>query len=1749
MKYKVFLRICLLALWAAVLPVKAQVDELSGLLVADIGSNALELCEGQWYLMYNRSFKCYAYEQEADHKMFGKASAFSIGAKADDAATYTFLVRLVASENEGHYYLQTGTGRYFGALVDGKGTGVASNMQPNTDDKASASTYIYGTISNAAGHFWLNDAKGVRLDSEGVDKKIVGWGTGPVTSTGGNNNWAFFPVTLRNADDPVLYGHDLAAYYSENQIPVRLFNSLYPFHAMCVTDGVGKAAEKAKGDWSQIWLLAPSGGGFTLRNAKTGMFINLPNADYKAAPITRTPQVYYASAWAGNKAYVVFSTANTVTGHTCLHEGADKTVVRWSGNADNQASGWKIEAADDVDADEIKASINDTPANGKFYMIYNKNYNNPLTESNGRLACAATADGTFSQYWQLTKTDDGYLLRNLGSGRFAKAPVSGASSQYTTAERSEAATFALTQRIVDGDHWLEAYSIADSEDETFGLYCNADHSVVRANCTNDARAAWYFVEADIDKNTLGRAEFMWEHPAMGIYRLKNKANNRYATDRGGTSKLGVEELIEAGEGEDATGELPQIWQMSPTANGGYSLRNLSTGRYVPATTIGAEGAQSTKMAGTFYISKSAAGDGTVVISPNIDFAAGSALGCDGNGTMVSGNFPTESGENSTSLWMLEELSPEEITADHVKDMISQFDGHYPLNATNTGERKFYYIHNNYYNSAICGNTQSNNAICKSTDETNYSQMWEIIPQEGDKEHYAFRNALSGMYIQRKGNGSLSTIYTVGKEPAYFKVVERSETWLFNYAIADEYPQNNSTNSSRGLHCDAASNVVGWYTDALASIWYFDRVEIDAAALEAARKVYEEGQTLANSVSVGMLEKFFTTAACTELREEYAKMDDAALCEAMSDLPEKVQKMALKVKNNTWERYADDWDITEKSWRIADYKPYSDNTKWAWKIGASYVYGRLSNPTGINVKKGELATIYVGSDAPEGTEIKIETVVDCNWTGEQMALKKGLNTIYAPADATLFVFYNVTDTTKVLAKLPPITVHIEGGEVNGYFDTTRGHTDEDWKKMQEHLLKASENLQLKTDKIVFLMPRDRVTAACPEHMTGLMEIWNNILVIQHRVMAADDFKDRFNCILTACAVTYNYMFATSYGTYYHMDTLGEVMNYENMRTGGSIWGPAHENGHVNQNLINMVGCTEVSNNLFSNIAVYEQGYLTSRTTSPQVTFDEFHKRTQWIDRNIWERTRLYWQLYMYYHIQGHNPNFYPALFRLLRNDGMKHPGGKPIPATDDYLKFAVKCCQAAGEDLSEFFEAYGFFEKLAGANQTCGDRTDCKLVDDYGNYYIYVTDEMIAKAKEEMKKCGPAAGNILFIDDRIELTDNKDGIAKRKDWNGQDIAGHYYGNMGQYSDFTADYDCDGYRYTVTEDGHIHIDGAGAVGIKIYDEEGKLIYLSNKTDFDLPEDIAEKVRSGKAEIKAAQGNGTDVSVPDADKPYYTLDVYYGNAESKKIYTTAADKSLLPVLPVNAIAVVAEGENSPNDAESRNLLAETPNFVVNGVAARLDLADKTDFYAPKTFKAASVNYQRANTAGWNSVCLPFAISTEDLGAGSKIAKLSRIVQSGDVTTLVFDDGFSEAAAGEPCLIYCPEGFDSWSFEKTDADVVGMPASAVVVGASDVMMRGSFANTSIGAGKYKLNSKGTAFGITSDEGTVTAFRVYVEGQRLGSQVRTSFFTGNGQVTGAGSSLSDAKRPAAVYDLSGRRVQQPVKGGLYIVDGKKQVW
>ena len=160
----------------------------------DISVSATEaatVTTGTWYVMKNRGRNGYLYEDASKHTLYNQAAAPG-GSAVDNAQ---FLVRLV-SGTDGKYYLQNGLGNYMGVIPQNTSVPVTALREE---------LITVSKINGTDGHYYLQSASNSEvLDCQENGHPVVGWGTTVPTSTGGNNDWAFYPVELVEAWVPTI---------------------------------------------------------------------------------------------------------------------------------------------------------------------------------------------------------------------------------------------------------------------------------------------------------------------------------------------------------------------------------------------------------------------------------------------------------------------------------------------------------------------------------------------------------------------------------------------------------------------------------------------------------------------------------------------------------------------------------------------------------------------------------------------------------------------------------------------------------------------------------------------------------------------------------------------------------------------------------------------------------------------------------------------------------------------------------------------------------------------------------------------------------------------------------------------------------------------------------------------------------------------------------------------------------------------------------------------------------------------------------------------------------------------------------------------------------------------------------------------------------------------------------------------------------------------------------------------------------
>ena len=189
-------------------------------------------------------------------------------------------------------------------------------------------------------------------------------------------------------------------------------------------------------------------------------------------------------------------------------------------------------------------------------------------------------------------------------------------------------------------------------------------------------------------------------------------------------------------------------------------------------------------------------------------------------------------------------------------------------------------------------------------------------------------------------------------------------------------------------------------------------------------------------------------------------------------------------------------------------------------------------------------------------------------------------------------------------------------------------------------------------------------------------------------------------------------------------------------------------------------------------------------------------------------------------------------------------------------------------------------------------------------------------------------------------------------------------------------------------------------------------------------------------------------------------------------------------------------------------------------------------------NVTLNREFSAGWNTVCVPFAISnvTEFFGDGAHAYAFNNY--DGNIQFATVD----ALAAGTPYLVYVESAFS----EKDVEDAV------VTTDISNVTKNGvTFTGTYAPMGTGSLNGK---FGVSKDNRiakgnantTMKGFRAYFDGS-ITTGARIAIIdeaTGITRVYAPADIFGDNDR---VYNMSGQKVEN-AKKGVYIVNGRKVV-
>ena len=543
---------------------------------------------------------------------------------------------------------------------------------------------------------------------------------------------------------------------------------------------------------------------------------------------------------------------------------------------------------------------------------------------------------------------------------------------------------------------------------------------------------------------------------------------------------------------------------------------------------------------------------------------------------------------------------------------------------------------------------------------------------------------------------------------------------------------------------------------------------------------------------------FTDLTCSELLPNITQQQ-------IESLPSYFAIIGHKLLSNTY----------ESEFRIHNYPAYSIVEEWAQRLQTKK-YGILDNTTGIYAEADEEIVVLVGDT--HGHDISMLSIVDSQVSGDSYFLKSGINKIKIKNTGILYIMYH-TDITQSNAK--PIKVHIPmgSGVVNGYFDLAEHKTDA---KYAELLSKSSyKYFSIKGKSIMMTFHVNRLKQFVPDGILKTVEFWDNVVDWQLSLMGLEDIRPtKMNNRMYARSGEEEglYMSATDYRTNYHENILFKILVPETMMAEkDNMWGPAHEIGHVNQQAINWPGCTESSNNLFSNFVVQKLGKFCSRGASlerinelrvlqdtPFTGFVSYNDKGEQNELTE-EHMRMNWQLFTYFHRAEYDTSFFPKLFKLMREN-------PPVESqlAESQLNFVKRCSEAAKLDLTDFFEFWGFFVPVN------------MPISQYGTWQLNVTKAAIdeTKAWVKAKKYRKPAHVIQYIEDRNQNDlGNQDNVGDVGKWI------QYKNNQRILKTI---------KYNRTGNAIQIENGDEAVGFELK-LGGKLIYFSNHLNFTLPDGL--------------------------------------------------------------------------------------------------------------------------------------------------------------------------------------------------------------------------------------------------------------------------------------------------------------------------
>lgn len=497
---------------------------------------------------------------------------------------------------------------------------------------------------------------------------------------------------------------------------------------------------------------------------------------------------------------------------------------------------------------------------------------------------------------------------------------------------------------------------------------------------------------------------------------------------------------------------------------------------------------------------------------------------------------------------------------------------------------------------------------------------------------------------------------------------------------------------------------------------------------------------------------FTDLTCSELKPGVTD-------EQIESLDANFKRIAQALRDNSYNEL-------EKSFRVHEYNAYSNPVEFSTEL-MTKIYSNWDNPMGIEVQKGQQVLILVGDTHGNNLSVqivgeyqKVDDKGNKSWRPQSQgtfhALREGVNQIEADQDGQLFLMYTAVPSA---ATSLPIKVHVPpgNGTFAGYWSLAEHKTDEKFLEIRNATKNASKYFCVVGDRMLLYFQRSLFKREIVDAITQ----WDRIITWQQNFMGIEDVRPaRWNNHIAGISLEAgagDYMWASDWvmGFVDSKISSEDIMGLKHFNAAAdNAWGPAHEMGHVNQKAINWASTTESSNNLFSNYVLEQFGAYNSRGKGLQYRMDAVYANNQswasmcssnngpsipkvkdnpeeYFDEDTDVHMRLNWQLYLYFHRVLKRTDFFGKVFKAMRDLGMNETEN----CGKKQLEFAAACSEQAGLDLTDFFEAWGFF------------KPHTSKISQYGTYDYKVTEMQIQNCKARMARFPKPNHAFEYIEDR------------------------------------------------------------------------------------------------------------------------------------------------------------------------------------------------------------------------------------------------------------------------------------------------------------------------------------------------------------------------------------------------------------------